>query len=756
DVDVIEAHGTGTALGDPIEAQALLATYGASHSAERPVLLGSLKSNFGHTQAAAGVGGIIKLLLAMQHELLPKTLHAEQPSRHVDWSSGALRLVTAPMPWPQGQVPRRAGVSSFGVSGTNAHVILEEAPAQESAESAAGAEESGSVEPVASLVVLSGRTEEGLRAVASRLSEQMQARPGDRLSDVSYSLATTRSGLEYRASWCVSTREALLERLGELSRGASEVVRVAAGGPGKLGWVFSGQGSQRLGMGRELSALEPVFREALEAAFAELDRELERPLRAVMWGAAGSESEGLLEQTSYAQPALFAVEWALGVLWRSWGLEPEVLVGHSVGEIAAACHAGVFSLADGARVVSARGRLMQGLATGGAMVSVSASEAEVQSALEGYESEVSIAASNAPSSVVISGSEGAVAAVVGRLAERGVRSHRLAVSHAFHSPLMRPMQASFAEVLRGVSYRPAQLKVVSTVSGRVAGSELSTAEYWSRHVMEPVRFASAVKSAAGLGVKAYLELGGQATLLSLIAQTLSGSEPVLLPSFRRGRSEPESMRETLGNWFTRGGDVRWSEIFPGAHRRVSLPSYPFQRQRYWLDAGSATGDVSSVGLTRSEHPLLGARVSVAEGDGVLLTGRLSLSSHDWLRGHAVLGEVVVAGAALLELVQSAGAELGAGVVDELTLEHPLVIGAGESVELQVSFGGRGELGRREVLVHARGGEESGWERHAQGSVIESAGAELGAESSLREWPPRGGESLELSGVYEQLAEQGLR
>ncbi|WP_444843225.1 type I polyketide synthase [Amycolatopsis kentuckyensis] len=542
DVDAVEAHGTGTSLGDPIEAQALLETYGRDR--EQPLWLGSVKSNVGHTQAASGVVGVLKMVLSMRERTLPKTLHVDQPSTRVDWTTGEVRLLTEAQPWPSGDRPRRAGVSSFGVSGTNAHVIIEEPPAVPTVHSAP---ESGVVP-----WVLSGRTEQAVRDAARGLTTV----DGDRL-DIAFALAA-RSTFEYRTVL-----------LGD----DLDSTPLVPAEPGKTAFLFSGQGSQRIGMGAELYERFPVFAEAFDAVCVHLDAELDRPLREVVVGDAE-----LLDRTGYTQPALFAVEVALFRLLESWGVLPDYVAGHSIGELAAAHVAGVLSLADACRLVAARAGLMQALAAGGAMLAVQATEAEVTALLGDG---VSLAAVNGPEAVVVSGD---VDAVERHFAGLGRKVRRLAVSHAFHSAAMDPMLAEFARVAGGLTYTAPNLPIVSTVSGRVAGDELLSPDYWVRQVRETVRFADATETLAGLGVTRALELGPDGVLSALAGFP---SAPVL----RKDRDEYRSLLTALADAHTRGHTVDWTAVLRAAHpgyvpRAVALPTYPFQRTRFWLEAGS--------------------------------------------------------------------------------------------------------------------------------------------------------------------------
>ncbi|MFF0746330.1 type I polyketide synthase [Streptomyces sp. NPDC004111] len=563
DVHAVEAHGTGTKLGDPIEAQAILAAYGQDR--EHPLLLGSVKSNIGHTQAAAGVAGVIKMVMAMRHGVLPRTLHVDEPSQHVDWASGAVELLTEPADWPKTGGPRRAGVSSFGASGTNAHVVLEQAPAE-----AAEAHEETRSELPSIPWVLTAEGETALRAQAQRLKAFVQADPELDPADVGWSLLSTRAVLSHRAVVVGKDRDELLQGLDSLVPGTA-----VSGG---LGVLFTGQGSQRLGMGRELHAAYPVFAEAWDEVCAALDAHLDRPLTEVVWG----EDADLLRETVYAQAGLFALEVALYRLVSSWGVTPGHLLGHSIGELSAAHVAGVWSLADAAKIVTARGRLMQALPAGGAMASVNAPETDVTPLLD---DRVTLAAVNGPSSVVISGDEDAVEAVVDVLNAQGVKTRRLHVSHAFHSHRMDAMLDDFTAVLRTVEFQAPTLPIVSNVTGEVAGPELCTPDYWVRHIRETVRFADGLDTLRASGTATFLELGPDGSLTSLTSD--DG-----IPALRHSRPEAATLTAALGSLFVRGTAVDWSKVFSGA-RRVALPTYAFQRERHWLEAPAGAESATS-------------------------------------------------------------------------------------------------------------------------------------------------------------------
>jgi len=605
DVDAVEAHGTGTALGDPIEAQALLATYGRERHSD-PLWLGSVKSNLGHTQAAAGVAGVMKLVLAIQNARLPQTLHVDQPTTYVDWNSGAVALLTQARPWPDTGRPRRAGVSSFGISGTNAHIVLEQAPEQEARTPVAPARE-GLIPPPRTPLngagrgvdlaggfvpwLLSARSEPALRAQAGRLLGHVEERPDLSVEDVAHALITTRSSFEHRAAVVGGTRAELVTALAAFAK-EQPCGAVVAGTAtkGKLAYLFTGQGAQRAGMGRELAAAFPAFADALDDLCRRFDAELDRPLRAVIDAAEGTPDAELLHETGYAQPALFALGVALHRLLERLGLRPDLLLGHSIGELTAAHLAGVLSIDDAVRLVAARGRLMQALPRGGAMAAVEAAEDEVTPLLAEHAGRISIAAVNGPRATVVSGDADAVDAVAAQLAERGRRTRRLRVSHAFHSSHMDAMLADFARVARSVTYAEPTVPIVSNLTGRVAtAAELRDPEHWVRHVREAVRFADGVTALTAAGATWLLELGPDTVLTAMARETLANATaggdaaPVTTAGLLRAtQPEERTLITALAALHTAGRGPDWLTMSSGLP--VPLPTYAFQQQRFWLEA----------------------------------------------------------------------------------------------------------------------------------------------------------------------------
>nr|QOD94998.1 PldAIII [Streptomyces platensis] len=759
DIDAVEAHGTGTRLGDPIEAQALIATYGQDRPANRPLWLGSVKSNIAHTQAAAGVAGVIKMVQAIRHGVLPKTLHVDRPTSHVDWEAGAVELLTEAMPWPETDRPRRAGISSFGVSGTNAHTIVEQAPAAEDEpETGPPADAPPTVVPW----VLSAATEDALREQAARLATYLDERPEPSPADIGSSLVTTRAALDHRAVVLGEDRDALRAGLVLLANGKSgpAVVRGLARPGQKVAFLFTGQGSQRLGMGRELHRHLPVFRQFFDEACAALDAHLPVPIAAALFAQADGADAGLIDGTEFAQPALFALEVALCRTLEFCGVRPVYVAGHSVGEIAAAHVAGVFSLEDAARLVVARGQLMQALPAGGAMVALQVSEDDLLPSLTPWleQDRLGIAAVNGAASTVVSGDEEAVLAVAEHWQARGRKVRRLTVSHAFHSPRMDPMLDQFRVVVEGIRFAEPAIPVVSSVTGRLAEpGQLTTADYWVRHVRQTVRFHDALQTLQTENVTAFLEIGPDGQLSAMAQETLT-AQVHTIPTLRKNRSETTGLLTALAQLHTTGTVPDWT-AYLNHHPTPStpVPTYPFQHHHYWMHGGTQATDVSSAGLSGANHPLLGAAVPLAGGEGHLFTGRLSVRTHRWLADHQVGSTVVLPGTAFVELAVRAGDQVGCGHVEELTLEAPLVLPESGAVQIQLRLRRADESGRRELVVYGRLAtdredlwSEEEWTRHASGVVV-AAAPSAPEPVQLTVWPPEGATELIVKDLYERIA-----
>ncbi|MER5556560.1 SDR family NAD(P)-dependent oxidoreductase, partial [Streptomyces sp. NPDC002793] len=759
-IDAIEAHGTGTVLGDPIEARALLSTYGRDR--DRPLWLGSLKSNVGHTQSAAGVAGVIKMVLALQHGVLPRTLHADDPTPHVDWSAGPIELLTRQRPWEPGERPRRAAVSSFGISGTNAHVILEEAPPADPATRQSVRRPAPGVVPLP----VSGRTAQALTAQAERLraflggeagsgdpaggDARAHSAPGEAsafpadLVDLGYSLGATRQSHEHRGVVLASDPAAALTGLRALEAGLTGPdVLTGTVRPGLTAFLFPGQGAQYAGMARDLYDTFPVFAAAFDAVCEKAVGD--RPLKEIVF-----EDGTALDRTVHTQPALFAVEVALYRLAESWDLRPDVVAGHSIGEVAAAHVAGILSLDDACRLVSARARLMDALPEGGAMLAVEAAEDELD-----LPDDIALAAVNSPSALTLAGPAEAIHALEERLRAQGRKVKRLAVSHAFHSHLMEPMLEGFTEVVRDLTYHPPTIPLVSTVA---LDGDPTTWEYWVRQIRSTVRFADAAAELARLGVTRYAETGPDGVLCALVAE-MDGAAATI-PLQRAGRDQTDTLLRAAARLHAAGLDPDWAAVLePWGPRRTELPTYAFQRQRYWPALGGPA-ELGAVGLRGAGHPLLGAAVQVAGDGGLVLTGRLARATHPWLAEHRVRGTVLVPGTALVDLALHAGDQAGCTVVDELTLGTPLVLPERGGVRVQVEVGAPLPDGSRDIALyscpdepHGAPAPDAGWTRHATGVLAPARLTQPAAP--LTEWPAPDAEPAALDDFYAALATAGL-
>ncbi len=754
DIAYVEAHGTGTSLGDPIEVRAIAAVLAARRAPERRLLLGSVKTNIGHLEAAAGVAGLIKTILALQHGEIPPHLHFRTPNPHVAWSELSVDVVDAIRPWPAGR--RLAGVSSFGFSGTNVHVIVEAAPA------ALPATPSETARP-AHVLTISAKSPTALAELAARYAARLDQAEGD-LADMCFSAGTGRAQLEHRLAIVVSSAEEARARLRTLEtdgvspRVGRGHVRRSARRP-RVAFLFPGQGAQYAGMGRALYAGSAVFRAAVDRVGAALEAAEAARLAAVIRG----DGAVAVDETATAQVALFAVQWGLAEVWRAWGVRPAVVVGHSVGEFAAACVAGVVDVAAAARVVAARGRLMGTLPAGGAMVAVDASEAAVTAVVTAVRAagvaDVGLAAVNGPESVVVSGAAEAVAAVVARLEAQGIGSQSLRVSHAFHSGLMTPMQGAFAAEVEAARWGAPTVTWVSTVTGRVVGAAEIDGAYWVRQVREPVQFADAMATVGTLGVDAFVEVGPGTTLLGLGRRCLEAAERTWAPSLRAGRGDWEQMLESLAQLWAAGAEVDWAAFDRGyARRRVELPTYAFQRETYWLPsapASTARGPAADRSATAVAHPLLARRLH-SPLPGAQFEAELSATAPAFLDQHRIDGAIVVPATAHLEMIGTAAlACVGpAHRIEDVTLQEALVIPDGETRTVQVVLTPAAAGSMTAQVWSLVGDGAARWTLHVEGRVRPD-GEAVAAVDSLDETRRRCTEALSGPDFYTRLDGRGL-
>ncbi|MCW5211359.1 SDR family NAD(P)-dependent oxidoreductase [Desulfobulbus sp. TB] len=671
-ISYIEAHGTGTKLGDPIEVRALADALGER---DDRLYLGSVKTNIGHLDASAGIAGLIKVVLALQHQEIPPHLHFNEPSPLIDWKNLPFKVPTQPTPWPAGEKPRIAGVSAFGLSGTNAHVIVQEAPQAKPKDS----ENPLAPERPVQIVTLSGKTEEALADQVDQYHEYLTDHTDSNLADVCYTANTGRMHFEHRLAAVAKDVSELSAKLAAHQKGetVSELtVGKAESEKPKIAFLFTGQGSQYADMGRILYETQPLFRETMEQCDRILQSYLEISLLKVLYGKDKEKSKKLLSQTKYTQPALFAIEYALAGLWQSWGIEPIAVIGHSVGEYAAACIAGVFSLEDGLKLIAERGGLMQALPPNGMMTAVQTDETKLLQVIAPYLDHVSIAGLNAPQSMVLSGERQTVTQIIKQLQAEGIKCKPLNVSRAFHSPLMESMLAEFGAVAQTVDYAAPQLKLISNLTGEpLAGIK---AEYWIEHARQAVRFAQGMTTLKELEIDIFLEIGPKPILLGLGQQCLSDqAERLWLPSlYPDRRSDWAQMADSLAKLHVRGGHVDWRAFDqPYPRRKVSLPTYPFQRKRHWVDRVDKPGTVSRQG--QAWHPLLGERLQpLATSREIAFQNRISAACPAYLNDHQIYNQVIAPATAYLEMALSAGTQISAGeqyVLQNVVLLHPLAL-----------------------------------------------------------------------------------
>ncbi len=670
-VSYVEAHGTGTKLGDPIEVRALAEALGEDR--DTPLLLGSVKTNIGHLDASAGIAGLIKVVLALHHQEIPPHLHFDEPNPLIDWANLPFKVPVVPTPWPANDKPRIAGISAFGLSGANAHVILQEAP---QAEPKKGFENPLALDRPVHIVTLSGKTEQALADQALQYLDCLNDYPDLDTADLCYTANTGRMHFEHRLAVTAEDGAGFSAKLAAYQKGktvAEMTVGKAKSEKPKIAFLFTGQGSQYPGMGRELYETQPLFRETMAQCGRILQSYLEMPLLELLYGENKEESNKLLSQTKYTQPVLFAIEYALARLWQSWGIEPAAVIGHSIGEYVAACIAGAFSLEDGLKLIAERGRLMQALPQNGMMTAVQTDETKLRQAIAPYLRQVSIAGLNSPQSMVLSGERQAVTQIVAQLQAEGIKCKPLDVSHAFHSPLMEPMLAEFGAVAQTVDYAEPRLKLVSNLSGKLlAGIK---ADYWVKHVRQTVRFAQGMTTLEEMGIDVFIEIGPKPILLGLGQQCLSDqAERLWLPSlYPDQRSDWAQALDSLAKLHVRGGQIDWQAFDkPYPRRKLSLPTYPFQRRRHWVDRPSTVS-----GQGQAWHPLLGERLQpLATSREIAFQNRISASCPAYLNDHQIYNQVIAPATAYLEMALSAGKRIYAGkkyVLQNVVLLHPLAL-----------------------------------------------------------------------------------
>ncbi len=674
-IGFVEAHGTGTEMGDPIEVSALTQAFRPHTQRTGFCAIGSVKTNIGHLQIASGMAGFFKATLALDRKAIPPSLHFDRPNPAIDFDNSPFYVATSLTPWPETGTPRRAGVNSLGIGGTNAHVILEEAPPPRAAAADAP-------ERPRHILMLSARSEAALAALARRYHDHLRAHPDLSLADVCFTANTGRKAFDHRLAVCA---DSLAEMAAALDGEAATAARGRADGTGRrrVAFLFTGQGSQYAGMGRQLYDTQPGFRRDLETCAAILDPLLDRPLLEILYPA--DDADPAIHETAYAQPALFAVAYALARLWMAWGITPSVVMGHSLGEYVAACIAGLFSLEDALTLVAARARLMQALPRNGEMMAVFASREDLQPLLTEFAGRVSVAAENGPRHLALSGLGPAMAEIRARLAESAVATHPLRTSHAFHSPLMEPMLADFARIARQVRYSPPRIDLVSNLSGRLESDRLAEPDYWCRHIREPVRFMAGLASLVESGCDAIVEIGPKPVLLGMAADNLAPDTIPMLPSLAEGRPDWERMLDSLAQLAVRG-PVDWAGLDGDyARRRLPLPTYPFQRQRYWLDPPARSRRTAT---PRGANPLAGRRLPLPALGAMIHEIPLDPDRLPFLGDHRIYGDIVVSGACHLSMILTAlGRERRGGscAVKDVCFLAPLILGEGESPMAQVIF-----------------------------------------------------------------------
>ncbi|NER48711.1 MAG: type I polyketide synthase [Symploca sp. SIO1A3] len=769
-VSYIEAHGTGTSLGDPIEVGAIGTVFGKTHSQEEPLIIGSAKTNIGHLEGAAGIAGLMKVVLQLQHQQMAPSLHFNQPNPYINWSELPVKVSTQLTPWQTNGNSRIAGVSSFGFSGTNAHVILEEAPKQGNSSSATSNSKDDLERPV-HILTLSGKTQTALAALVSSYQNYLQTHPELGVADICYTANTGRTHFKHRLAVVASNQQDLAEKLQQHQQG-EDVAGIYSGElPNsttvpKIAFLFTGQGSQYVNMGRELYQKAPVFREAInqcEEILSSLETFQDKSLREILYPADDSSGSSLLDQTAYTQPALFAIEYALFKLWQSWGIKPEVVMGHSVGEYVAATVAGVLSLEDGLKLIAARGSLMQKLPAGGAMVSVMASESKVLETLKAmsWSEKVAIAAINGPESTVISGEAEAVRAIATHLESEGIKTKQLKVSHAFHSPLMEPMLAEFEAVAKQITYSQPRISLISNVTGKQVGSEITKAEYWVNHIRQPVRFAESIINLHKQGYELFLEIGAKPILLGMGRQCLPEEVGVWLPSLRSGVDEWQQILSSLGQLYVQGAKVNWLGFDQDyARYKVALPTYPFQRESYWVEIQN--DDQQNRPKANYLHPLIGEKIHLAGIENQYrFQSYLSATNPAYLKQHQVFEKVLFPATGYLEMALAAAKiifKLPEIEIRDIVIARGLILPEGEIKTLQTVISSLEENSYKFEIFSTSEAETQQplqWMLHTEGKISLGSTTSSQAKIDLEKYQQECSQAIEIPQHYQQCKLRGI-